>query len=106
MTFDDFLSVLALALAPFSVISTVLLARSAVIRPRIGALVERTVIAVVIAVMVVSGALITLNRISGYSLFPVEVSRLLFLLSLITLAMVPVAWLALYVTGRLGDGSR
>lgn len=104
MKFDDFLSLLALVLAPFSVISTVVLARAAVIKPRIGALVERTVIGLVIAVMVVSGALITFNRLTGYSLFPAEVSRVLFLLSLIALALVPIVWLVLWLTGRLGDG--
>lgn len=106
MTIDDVLSILAILLSPFSVLSVIVLAWAANHKPRIGALTERAVIGVFIAIMVVSGAAITFNRLSGYSLFPVEVARIIFLTSLLLLAFVPVAWLWLWITGRLGDGSR
>lgn len=106
MSLDDVLSLLAIVLSPFSVISTIVLLRAANHRPRIGALTERAVIAAIIAMMVVSGAAITANRLAGYALFPVGVARIIFLASLVALAFVPFAWLALWLTGRLGDGGR
>lgn len=104
MTADVFLVVLSLLLLPFSVLSMAILVYEARKPPRIGALTERAVIAADIAVMVVSGVTISINRISGYTLFPIEVARLLFLSSLILLEFVPVAWTLLLLTGRLGDG--
>lgn len=103
MTFDDFLSLLAIVLAPFSVLSTAVLWHAARGKPRIGALTERAALALVIAVMVCSGALITLNRLTSNFLFPLEWARLLFLSSLVLLACVPVAWLFLWLTNRLGE---
>ena len=104
MTLEVWLVGLSLFLAIPSIISTVLLVGEANKRPRIGALVERAIIGVAIAVMVVSGSLLTINRINGYSLFPIEVARILFLGSLIMLEFVPVLWLFLLFTRRLGDG--
>lgn len=106
MTLDAFLVVLSLALVPFSVVSTVLLVSEARKPPRIGALSERAVIAVGITIMVLSGTFITLNRILGNSLFAVEAARLLFLASLILLEFIPVVWLVLLYSRRLGDGGR
>lgn len=97
---------LSLTLAVPSVISTVLLIGEANKRPRIGALTERAIIGVAIAVMVISGCLLTINRINGYSLFPIEVARLVFLASLILLEFVPVIWLYLLFTRKLGDGGK
>lgn len=104
MTLDSLLIVLSIALAPFAILSTVILVEEARKPPRIGALTERAVIAVVIAIMVVSGTLLTINRVNGFALFPVEAARAIFLMSLISLEFVPVGWLALLVTHRLGDG--
>lgn len=106
MTLEVWLVGLSLFLAVPSIISTVLLVGEANKRPRIGALVERAIIGVAIAVMVVSGSLLTINRINGYALFPIEAARNLFLASLIVLEFVPVLWLFLLFTRRLGDGGK
>lgn len=101
---DTVLVVVSLALAPFSVFSMLILVYEARRPPRIGALTERAVIAIDITVMVVSGTVLTVNRVTGYSLFPVDVARVLFLASLILLEVVPVVWTILLFSGRLGDG--
>lgn len=104
MSLDGLLVVLSLALFPFSVLSMLILLYEARKPPRIGALTERAVIAADITAMVVSGTVLTINRVTGYSLFPVEVARVLFLASLVLLEFVPVVWTVLLFTGRLGDG--
>lgn len=101
---DGFLVILSLLLLPFCVLSLVVLVWEARKQPRIGALTERAVIAADIMVMVLSGTVLTINRVTGYSLFPVEVARVLFLASLVLLEFVPVAWTVLLLTGKLGDG--
>lgn len=103
---DTLLVTLSLVLLPFSVISAAILIRAARKRPRIGALTERAVIAGVITIMVVSGVSITINRVSGYNLFPIEVARAMFLASLVMLEFVPVGWCVLLLTRRLGNGGR
>lgn len=105
MTSDTFLVILSLVLFVPCIVSVVLLVQEANKEPHIGALTERAVIGIDIAVMVGSGVLITINRITGYSLFPIEVARFVFLGSLILLEFVPVFWLYLLLTRRLGAGS-
>jgi hypothetical protein len=104
VSLDGFLIVISLVLVPFSVVSTFLLVSEARKPPRIGALSERAVIAVVITNMIVSGTFLTINRVTGYALIPLDVARVLFLASLILLEFVPVVWLTLLYTHRLGDG--
>ena len=106
MTLESILVALSLALVPFSIISVALLVNEARKPPRIGALTERAMIAVCIAAMVISGTLLTINRINGYALFPIEVARVVFLSSLILLEFVPVFWLALLATNNLGSGGK
>lgn len=106
MTLDTLLVAMSLLLMPFSLISTFLLVREARRPPHIGALTERAFIASVIALMVITGTGITINRLTGYSIAPIEVARVLFLASLILLEFVPLIWTVLLWTRRLGDGGR
>lgn len=100
---DTALAVLVVILVPFSWISSAVLYRASRAGPTIGALTERTIVAIVIGVMVTSAGGLTLNRITGYSLFPIEVARIVFSLSVIALASIPVAWVVLWYQGRLGE---
>ena len=106
MNTDAFLVGLSIVLLVPCLLSVTLLVQEANKKPRIGALTERAVIGVDIAVMVVSGVLITLNRITGYAFFAVDVARMAFLGSLVLLEFVPVFWLYLLATRRLGDGGK
>jgi hypothetical protein len=103
MTPDGLLSVLVVILVPFSWVSAVVLAHAAYQRPRIGALTERAVVAVAIAVMVTAGGLLTVNRTSDHSLFPVDIARIVFSLAVIAVGSVPLAWTYLWFRGRLGE---
>lgn len=103
MKLDDLLAGLVILLTPFSWVSAFILWRAARLPPRIGALTERAVIAVAIAIMVSAGGLLTLNRTTDHSLFPVEVARIIFSLSVVTIGMIPLAWTLLWFFGRLGQ---
>lgn len=105
MTPDVWLALLSIGLVPFSIVCSVILWRAAIVKPHIGALTERAWIAGIIALMVISGTVITINRLNGYNLFPIEMARVLFLVSLILLEFVPVAWMGLWMTGRLGEAN-
>lgn len=102
MSIDVLLAGVSVILLFPALVGTVLLVSAAIGRPRIGALTDRAVIAVDICVMILSGVTITVNRLNGYSLFPIEAARVLFLLSLVLLEVVPVYWLWLWHTHRLG----
>ncbi len=104
MSIDDVLAALVIILVPFSWLSTFILWRAARPRPRIGALTERAVIAFAIAIMVTAGGLLTLNRTADYPFFGVEVARVIFSLSVVTIGMVPVSWTLMWFFGRLGEG--
>lgn len=84
--------------------STLLLVSRAIRRPYIGALVERSLIALLISVYVTLGAVITYNRETGYALFDIELARALFIASLFGLAVIPIVWLLLFGSNRLGGG--
>lgn len=99
------LSFAALAFVLASWASTFLLARAAWIKPRIGALTERALIGVMLSTTGTVGLVLRFNAEAGFPLFPLEVGRVIFVLSLLWLLVVPVSWLGLYITGRLGDGS-
>lgn len=96
-----------IALSCFSIAawgSTLLLGSRAVRRPYIGALIERFLIAVLISWILTSGTLITWNRETGYSAFGIDAGRALFTAGLFGLAPVPIVWLLLFATNRLGGG--
>lgn len=101
---EGLLVILSIGLMPFAIVSFLLLLNEARKPPRFGALTERAFIGAAITLMVVSGVTVTINRVSGYSLLPIDAARLLFLASLVMLEFVPVIWLVLLVTHRLGDG--
>lgn len=103
MTLDQVLSGLVIVLVPFAWISAYVLIRAGRRHPRIGALTERAVIAVAIAVMVTAGGLLTLNRNADHAFFDTAVARIIFSLSLLAIGTVPVAWTVLWFLGRLGE---
>lgn len=103
MSVLDFLAFVIIGLTPFSVVSAGMLVYYAYKRPRYGLLTERAWMGTVIAFMVLAGALITFNRLTGYELFSIDGARLLFSVSVLVLAFVPVVWLYLLITGRLGE---
>lgn len=103
MTADALLSVLVVVLVPFSWVSAVILIRAARQRPRIGALTERAVIAVAIAIMVTAGGVITVNRNADHAFFPIEAARVVFSLAVIVVGAVPLGWTYLWFAGKLGQ---
>lgn len=103
MNVDVLLALTALTMVPFAVFSTVVLAYASRDGAQLGALTERTFIALDICVMLVSGAGLTVNRLTGYSLFPIEVGRIIFSVSLIALGFVPMVWVVLWYRGKLGE---
>lgn len=97
----NWLSFAALAFVIASWASTVLLARAAWIKPRIGALTERALIGVMLSSTGTIGLLLRFNAEAGFPLFAIDIARVIFVLSLLWLLVVPTAWLVLYITGRL-----
>lgn len=102
MSLDRLLAFLIFALLPFAWTSTAVLIWAARRKPRIGALMERAVIAFVIAVFLSAIAVIIWNTESERVLFPTEVARVIFRIAVLGLGLVPVAWVILWWTGRLG----
>ena len=103
MNADTFLAALIIALLPFAWMSTIVLVWAARKRPRIGALTERAIIAVVIAVFLTAISIIVYNTESDQALFAVEVARIFFRVSVLMLGLIPVYWFLLWLTGRLGE---
>lgn len=103
MSIDALLAAFAVLMFPFAVVSTLILWHAARSGSRIGALTERSQIAGAICVMLGSGALLTLNRLAGHAFFPVEVAAPVFSISLIVLGLVPVNWVRLWYSGKLGQ---
>jgi hypothetical protein len=100
-------SALVIALTCFAIASwgsTFLLARAAYWHPRIGALTERAIIAFVLSVFGSASVVLVWNTESGQALFPVEIARTISRLDLFVLLLIPIAWLVLYATNRLGGG--
>jgi hypothetical protein len=92
----------ALALAAWA--STVLLVRAALVRPHIGALTERAVIAVLLSAFGTVCVVLVWNSDSGQALFAIDAARILFRVCLFGLLLVPTIWIVLYATNRLGHG--
>lgn len=103
MTLEGLLTGLVFALVPVTWLSTGILAVFAVQRPRIGALTERAVIALMISLLITSGAVLALNTVLGRALFDADMARIVFRVSLLGIGLVPAAWLVLFVTNRLGE---
>lgn len=83
-------------------VSFVVLGRAAYQRPRIGALTERTFIALVIAVLGTFSCVLALNTDAGRPLLDAATASLIFRLVIIAVLAVPAIWLALWFLGRLG----
>lgn len=103
MSLDDFLALMVYALVPFAWFSAGVLWYAARKPPRIGALTERAYIAIVIAVFLSSIAVLVANSEAKSAFLGVEIARIIFRLSVLVLGFVPVAWVLLWATGRLGD---
>lgn len=101
---DAFLTVVLIVTIPAAWLSTFALTFLAWLRPRIPVLTERAVIAFLIACFLSSAGAIRLNTTTGFALFPVDIARTLFLVSAIGIGLVPLAWLVLWLSGRLGGG--
>lgn len=98
------LALLIYALLPFAWLSTAVLIYAAHRPPRIGALTERAVIAIVIAMFLTAVAVIVYNTESDRALLAAEVARVAFRICVLMLGLVPVSWCVLWFLGRLGDG--
>ena len=70
---------------------------------RIGALTERTFIAFIIAVLGTVASVLRHNTDTGFSMFPQPVAALIFAITMLTVLAIPVAWLVMWFTGRLGE---
>ena len=98
------LTPLAIALTIAAWCSLVVLTHAALQKPRIGALSERAFIAFIIAVLGTVACTLAINTDAGRPWFGAEAASMLFRLSIIAVLAVPSIWLALWVTGRLGQG--
>jgi len=99
----NWLSVALIALTITSWASTFLLVRAARQPPRIGALVERAIIAVVLSAFGTVCVVIVFNTDAGWEWFTNDAARALFRLSLFAFLLIPCVWLGLYLTDRLGE---
>lgn len=98
------LTPLVFALTACAWASFVVLGRAALVPPRIGALTERAFIALIIAALGSVSLVIAANTDGGRPWFDAATASLLFRLSILGVLAVPAAWLALWLTGRLGQG--
>lgn len=100
---EPILTALVFALVPVTWLSTGILVVYAYQRPRIGALTERAVIAVMISLLITASAVLVLNTALGRTLFDADLARIIFRVSLLGIGLVPAAWLVLFLTKRLGQ---
>ena len=103
MSIEDALALMVYILVPVAWVSAAVLGVHARQPPRIGALTERTVIGVIIAVFLTSIAAVIANTEAEQAFIPVEIARNVFRASVVGLGFVPLAWLILFLAGRL-DG--
>lgn len=97
------LALLILVFTAFATASAVVLCRAAFRKPRIGALVERAVVAAVIAFFGVICSVLVVNTDGRQLILSREQASLLFRASLLFLLGIPTFWSFLYLTGRLGS---
>ena len=93
-------------LTGFSYVCFIALIGPTLIRPRIGALSERTFIGFVISFLGTVSSIIVYNTDHERILFDAQTAALLFREAIIAVLLVPTVWLVLFVTGRLGQGDR
>jgi hypothetical protein len=72
--------------------------------PRSGALTERAILAVVIAVFLTTYLLIAYNTDNGRILFDQDAARRLLRTIVLMVGVIPIIWTVLWLTGRLGEG--
>ena len=89
-------------LAAIATFSALILVRAAFIKPRIGALTERAVIAVIIAILGVVYAAVALDTEAGRVIFSQDWARFAVRFVVVLLLAIPTWWTFLYLTGRLG----
>lgn len=87
-----------------SAVSLVWAARHA--KPRVGALTERAIIAVLISTFLTMYAFVAWNTNAGYPLFDFDAGLRLLRGLVLLLSLVSPLWLVLWLTGRLGDGGK
>lgn len=97
----NWLVVLIGSLALASWLSTILLVRAALVKPRIGALTDRAIIATIISAFGTVSMLLVVNTETGAGFLALDVARATFRLSLLALLLVPVVWLVLFLTDKL-----
>ena len=98
---DALLPSIIIMLTVVAVASAVVLVRAAIAKPRIGALSERALIAVVIAGFGLIYSTVAINTELGQTLFATDVARLGVRVTVIVLLGIPAWWTFLYLTGRL-----
>jgi hypothetical protein len=103
LTLDEMLALALYGLLVPAWLSTAILVWAARKPPRIGALTERAVIAVIIALFLTAIAVIVWNTDSESALFAADVARVVFRVCVLLLGLVPVSWCVLWVSGRLGE---
>lgn len=92
---------LIVALTVVAAVSAVILVRAAFVKPRIGALTERAILAVVIAVFGAVYATVAINVQLGALFLTTDEGRTLAGIGVVALLAIPAWWTALYLTGRL-----
>lgn len=97
---------LMLSLGGAATFSAIILVVAASRKPRIGALIERAALGVLIAFFALVYGVVAWDTDLGRVLFSSEGARFLVRYAGVLLFTVPTAWTFLYLTGRLGDDGR
>ena len=98
---DAVLPSIIIALTIVAVMSAAILVRAAILRPHVGALTERAILAVVLAVFGVIYSTIALTTEFGWALFSQADGRAAVRMGVVALLSIPGFWTFLYLTGRL-----
>lgn len=102
MSADRILAWVILVLGSVGWFCSAVLVTAAIRKPRIGALTERAFLGILLALFATVAGIAALNTDANAALFPVELARVLVRVLIIALEVVPVVWVYLYFTGRLG----
>jgi hypothetical protein len=94
---------LIIALTLVSAVSAVILVLAAIRPPRIGALVERAVIALDIVFVGVVYSLVAWDTDLGRVVLSTEIARVAVRFAVVTLLALPAIWTAMLITGNLGE---
>lgn len=98
-------ALLILLLTACACASAFVLVKAAFVKPRIGALVERAAVAVLIAFFGVVYSIVALDTDAGRAIFTTEAARLVIRVAVVALLALPTYWSFLYLTGRLGSAT-